>query len=261
LVGKAGCILSVSNGRFSALPSERADRRGRDFETEREYVMKKYEFTDNKIVLPNGNELKQIKALIDFGSVKAGALGGYIEKESNLSHKGSAWVSDNAMVFGNARVFSNARVFDNAQIFGYAEIYNSARVFDDAEIFGDARVFGSAWVFGDAEICNSARVFGNAQVCGSAKVYGNVWICSGARVYNDADYYFISPIGSRDDSVTFYRTQSGISVLCGCFCGTLDEFAKAVKKKHSNNEHGKIYQLLIKIAKLRIKARKEESND
>ena len=47
--------------------------------------MKKYELTENYIIF-NGKKLFQIKALISFGDVKPGDLGGYIEKESNLSH-------------------------------------------------------------------------------------------------------------------------------------------------------------------------------
>ncbi len=46
--------------------------------------MKKYELTtDTKTFL--GRKLFRIKALISFGDVKAGDMGGYVEKESNLS--------------------------------------------------------------------------------------------------------------------------------------------------------------------------------
>ncbi len=63
--------------------------------------MKKFELTtDTKPFL--GRKLFRIKALISFGDVKAGDLGGYIEKESNLSHDGNAWVYGNARVYGDA---------------------------------------------------------------------------------------------------------------------------------------------------------------
>ena len=51
-----------------------------------------------------GRTLHRIRAVRDFGDVKAGDLGGWIEKESNLSNDGDAWVSGNAEVSGNARV-------------------------------------------------------------------------------------------------------------------------------------------------------------
>ena len=89
--------------------------------------MKKFELTsDFKMYL--GMKLFRIKALVDFGNVKAGDLGGYIEKEKNLSHNGNAWVSgnaqvyDNAWVYGDARVSGNARVYDNARVSGNADI-------------------------------------------------------------------------------------------------------------------------------------------
>ena len=66
--------------------------------------MKKYELTtDTKIVF--GKTLFRIKALMSFGDIKKGDVGGYVEKEENLAR-----VSGNAWVYGNARVFGNARV-------------------------------------------------------------------------------------------------------------------------------------------------------
>ena len=54
--------------------------------------------------------LTRIRALKDFGTVKAGDLGGWIEKEYNLSQEGNAWVSGNACVYGNAWVYGNALI-------------------------------------------------------------------------------------------------------------------------------------------------------
>lgn len=69
--------------------------------------MKKFELTTNtKMFL--GKKLFQIKALISFGDVEAGELGGYIEKEENLSQADNAWVADNARVTDNAWVTDNA---------------------------------------------------------------------------------------------------------------------------------------------------------
>ena len=71
-------------------------------------TQKKYELLKNDtITAPNGKTLYRIKALIDFGVVLAGSLGGYIEKEDNLAHSGNAWVSGNARVSGDARVSGN----------------------------------------------------------------------------------------------------------------------------------------------------------
>ena len=83
-----------------------------------------FEFTgESRIVF--GITLKRIKALVSFGMVAKGEVGGWIEKEDNLT--GDAWVSGGAHVFGGAHVSGDAQVFGNAWV------------------SGDARVFGNAW--------------------------------------------------------------------------------------------------------------------
>lgn len=69
--------------------------------------MKKFELTANS-KMHLGKKLFQIRALISFGNVEEGDLGGFIEKEDNLSQSGNAWVSGDAEVYGNARVSGNA---------------------------------------------------------------------------------------------------------------------------------------------------------
>ena len=130
--------------------------------------MKKYKFTgETKLWL--GRTLHRIKAVISFGEVQAGELGGWIEKESNLDHDGNAWVSGRKHI---------------------------------------------------------------------------LWI---------------SMIGSRDDTVTFMRSKENkIIVAAGCFRGTIDDFEKAVKETHGDNEHAKAYMLAIELAKLRIDLSEEE---
>lgn len=73
-------------------------------------------------------KLFRIRALRDFGQVKAGDLGGYIESESNLSHQGNAWVGS------GGKVCDNAHVCDDAQVFGWAVAYGDARIRGDAVI-------------------------------------------------------------------------------------------------------------------------------
>ena len=74
--------------------------------------MKKFGLTTNS-KMHLGKKLFQIKALISFGNVEEGDLGGFIEKEDNLSQSGNAWVYGNAEVSGNAWVSGNARVSGN----------------------------------------------------------------------------------------------------------------------------------------------------
>ena len=86
-------------------------------------TVKKYELlTNDTIELGGGITLFRIKALISFGNVEKGELGGYVEKEDNLCHSGNAWVTGNAKVYGNARVYSNADVSGNAKVTGNAKV-------------------------------------------------------------------------------------------------------------------------------------------
>ena len=96
--------------------------------------MKKYELTAESIV-KFGRILFRIKALVAFGDVEAGELGGFVEKEENLDQSGDAWVSGNAWVSGDAMVSGNAWVYGNARVSGDAWVYG------DAMVYGDARVF------------------------------------------------------------------------------------------------------------------------
>lgn len=185
--------------------------------------MKKFELTsETKVVL--GRTLHRIRALISFGDVEAGSLGGWIEKEENLDHSGKAWVYGNAQVFGNACVYG------------------------DAQVYGDARVFGKARVYGNAQVCSDARVFGKAQVSGNARVFGK------ARVSGIGAIFWISAIGSRNGTVTFFACQDGkIRVTTGCFFGDLDDFEKKIQATHGENVHAKVYRLAIEMAKERIR--------
>ncbi|WP_422836914.1 hypothetical protein [Aggregatibacter actinomycetemcomitans] len=89
---------------------------------------KKYELTDEYIEHWSGKKLYRIKALITFGVVIAGQIGGYVESERNLDQSGNAWVYGNAQVYGNARVYGDAEVSSNARVYGDAEVYGNAVV-------------------------------------------------------------------------------------------------------------------------------------
>ena len=181
----------------------------------------------------------RIRALRAFADVKIGDLGGFVETKQNLSNMGNAWV------YGNARVCDNAKVYGNAEVYGNAKVYGDARVYGNAEVCGDARVCG------DAEVCGDARVCGDAEVCDNAKVYGNAEVCGDAEVCDNANIFWCSSIGSRHATTTMFRNKDdGITVTCGCFMGTLEEFAARVEEEHGENIFGKEYKLLIELAKI-----------
>ena len=111
---------------------------------------KKYKFT-GKSFQYKGITLHRIQALRTFGNVIEGAIGGWIEKEENLSHEGDCWVDDDAWVSGDARVIENAQVCDDAWVSGKAWVGGNAVVGEDARVYDDAGVNGSARVSGDTK--------------------------------------------------------------------------------------------------------------
>ena len=186
---------------------------------------KKYEFTGETRALSSTTILHRIRAVIDIPSagVNAGDIGGWIESDSNLSHRGDAWVDGNAWVCGDARVYGNALVCENA------------------------RVSGNAWV------CGSARVCGNAWVGGNAWVSGDAWVGGDAHINSNKDFIVIGPIGSRNGFTTFYKNKDeNVCVRCGCFSGTVDEFLAAVQKTHGDNRFGRECRIAAELAKAHI---------
>lgn len=87
-------------------------------------MAKHFRLTDNTKTTPGGVVLHQIECIADYKWAKKGDLGGFIEKEENLSD--NAWVSGDARVFGDARVYDDARVYGDAWVYGDAEVYGDA---------------------------------------------------------------------------------------------------------------------------------------
>ena len=166
---------------------------------------KKFELLLDDTITIFGIKLFRIKALISFGSVEEGELGGYIEKEDNLSFYGNAWVSGNAEVYGNARVSG------------------------DAMVSGNAMVYGNAWVSGNAEVYSNAMVYGDAMVSGNARVYGN------------ADYIVFKNHWSSGRYFTY--TKSNKMWRVGCFYGTGQELIK--KAYQDSEVSGKHYEAYV----------------
>lgn len=155
------------------------------------FMEKKFTLTKETCVI-NERTLYRIRAEKDFGNVKKGDLGGFVEKEVNLSHRGNAWIYNDACVFGDAKVFDDAYIYDNAYIYGNAYIYDNAHVYgntyvhDNTCIHGDAHIYDDAHIYGNADIYDNARVYDTACVYGNARVYVNANIFGTARVHEEA---------------------------------------------------------------------------
>ena len=209
---------------------------------------KKYKLTDETINV-NGKTLYRIKSLKDFGNVKKGDKGGFVEKEENLSQSGDCWVYD------NAKVYNNAKVFDYADIYGNAEIFGNAIVSGNARVYGNAKVYHYAMVYDDAEVCDNAIISGNAEVYhnaavyGNARVFGNAEICGKAEIANDLDYIVFKNWWSSGRYFTWTRSNNMWKV--GCFYGTSNELIE--KAYRDSNESGKEYERVVKYIESMLK--------
>ena len=167
--------------------------------------MKKYKLTDETIEY-NCVTLYRIEALRNFGSIKAGDKGGFVQSYHNLSQEGDCWIH------GEAKVFGNAKVYENALVFGRAEVYDWAKVYGKAQVFGDAKVYGNAFVKGDAII------------------------------KTDRDYIVFKNWWSSNRYFTWTRSNNMWNV--GCFYGTGKELIK--KAYADSEDSGKEYERVVR---------------
>lgn len=159
----------------------------------------KYEFTGE--TKPNGGKvLRRIRAARDIYFpdghlfVKKGELGGWIEKEENLSHEGSCWVGENgivcddAIVSGEAYVYGRAIVAQNAVVTGDAVVRGHALVTGDAVVYDEAYIHSCATVDCFARVCANANVGGIATVSGYTSIGKDCTIGGNARLWDDETY-------------------------------------------------------------------------
>ena len=139
-------------------------------------MAKKYELLKDDYIHYRWKILYRIRALKDFSNVRVGELGGYIEKEANLSHEHNCWVYDNAKVCENAKVYDNARIHDNVIVCENARVYDNARVYHNAGVYDNARVCDNAKVW------NNALIYGQSEICGNAKISSNAHIFRNAII-------------------------------------------------------------------------------
>ena len=168
----------------------------------------KYAITSNILTIDD-RDFFQVKALKDFGSVKAGDLGGYIQSSENLSQEGNCWIGQDVVLMDDARVEDNATIMgdsavrNNAVVRGNAFVKN-ASVCDNAVVEGRANVIGGHFDY------NSIVIQDNAVVRG--ELYGSFVICGDAVIESGIDNHVDMWIGanvSDDDHLITYTAPKG----------------------------------------------------
>lgn len=190
---------------------------------------KKFELTDEKIMW-EGRTLYRIKALKDFYDVRVGDLGGFVEKDSNLSQWDNCWIYNNAKVYGNAIIRDNAEVCNDAEIYNNALICCYAMICDNAEIYGSAKIrdcvkiYGNARISDNAEIYNRAEVYDDAVVCGNAEVYGATKVYDKAIVYGNTKVYGCAEVYGAAAVFDYAEVNKEMKISNGCFTkNTIEE--------------------------------------
>lgn len=247
---------------------------------------KKFELTDETMV-HEGRTLHRIKALRDIYCVQggfnrtvyAGDLGGWIEKEFNLSHNGECWVFGDAKVYDNALVNKNAcitgtsEVFDKAIISGNALIMENAMVYNNAYVDKDVVVSGGSFVFNTAFITDSVRIYGNSEVCGNAELYGRILINDNASISKSRHVMCIGPlppfkhdriegVSIPHNYITFYKSKDGdIHSSFGIVSGismytsksyTIDKLKEFIDREVKSNHVKEAYMKAIDLAQYMI---------
>lgn len=137
-------------------------------------------------------------------TVKEGELGGYVEKEENLSHEGGCWVFDKARVYDDSRIEDNASILDlirvtNSVIGGYTKIINNS-VISGSQIVGDERIV----ILGRSQISDSTL---------KGKIYLDSANVTEAEVLNNlhlSGFYHVSFNTKSNEDIATYRTTKAI---------------------------------------------------
>lgn len=107
--------------------------------------MKKYKLLKDQQIEHNGRTLYRIEAIMDFSDVKCGDLGGYVENEYILSHRGDCWLYDNAKAYNLSLIECSAKIYDASEI-------SSSIVTGNIEVKGTSVIKNNSFLIGDVTV-------------------------------------------------------------------------------------------------------------
>ena len=203
---------------------------------------KKYELIESDI-----KGLYRVKALKDFGYVKKGDIGGYVENPNNLSHEGYCWVYDNARIYGNSEISGCAVIDGNAQIHGNSRILGCAVIDGNAQIHGDCEI----WDY--AIIRDNALIYGDSVISGNAFIGGDTEIKTGRHIgYIEEKFKNVLYIQCKASLITVYTDMNNV-IKCNIGCQkriTLEGLLKRIEEDGGMNEHEEEYVRIMENAHL-----------
>lgn len=122
---------------------------------------KKYQLT-NETRNYYGITLYRIQALKDFGDVKAGDKGGWVESKNNLSHYGDCWVYDDSVASGSSRISEDAKIMNSSEICDFACVRGDAVIDQGSTISGEAFILDAK--VSNMIISNYTQISGDIEI-------------------------------------------------------------------------------------------------
>jgi hypothetical protein len=189
---------------------------------------KKYELT-NECITVDLHKLYRIKSLQDFSDVRAGDLGGFLEKELNLAHEGNCWVYDDAKVYGNAYVYSGAKIKEQASLSENAHAYGNAVVSGIARMGGYSTASDNAIISYNIWLRNHEHITTDITSC-YLKLNSD-WVYDEPRasnIYISTKIDKLNEPSSSELSITYNGTEiklsnpSAITSILEIICKTLN---------------------------------------
>lgn len=210
-------------------------------------VKDKYTFTGESKINDKGRRLCRIKALLSFGDVSAGDIGGWVEGHHNLSHAGNSWIYGESEVFDSARVEDNSVVRGNSKVYGLSEVKGKSKV-TDSEVVSSRVLYATV----TRSYVRNSRLFNEVSIRDSEisvispdyiDISGGT-LLRNAKISNQHDIIHIQGIGTgnlfyREPRIDAYRSETGVLVRCNKFLGTIDEFVN----KFPDEIHVKLAEL------------------
>ena len=168
---------------------------------------KKYEIlTDEENTIEfEGRILHRIRALKDFGFVKIGEIGGYVQTEDNLSQYNKCWIYDDAKCMDNARVCDNAKMFRDSKMYDNSKMFNNSRMYDNTKMFDNAKTYDNSTMFDKAEMHNNSAMLDNSTMYDNSQMFNNTEMHNNTEMYDNSVMY--DNAGMYDCSQMFGNSQ------------------------------------------------------
>lgn len=158
----------------------------------------KYKLTDETLD-HHGRTLYRIQALKDFGDVKAGDKGGWVESESSLSHYGNCWIYDDSIAYGSSRISEDAKVMNSSEICNFACIRGNAVIDQGSTISGEAFILDAK--VSNLIISNYTQISGDIEIKSVRDFYDfGLWY-----PYNDE---YITYLPNQDKFIYYGRSYT-----------------------------------------------------